>query len=327
MIGQLTERDFRNLLAEGLLATGSWASVEVDRPVGNFRVDLLATTRDGRVTLIEVRLRAPLTTERLAADIAQLNAFGHAWSRTKRAKPSLVLAIPNSTIVEDRTVAIPYEGIQLWDREQLLDLIDKIPDSALSPAARDTKSLFIDSAHRAIPAPHGEELRRELRALPCGRAYWSPYQKLCADIFRYLFCPPLEEPIYESRNATGINRRDIILPNYATHGLWHFLHQAYRAEYIVVDAKNYCGRISKTQVLQLANYLSDAGTGLLGLILTREAEDRGAVVTRREQWLLHNKMILVLTDDDLHQMISSKTHASAPEELVRQKLQDFRLAI
>jgi hypothetical protein len=126
-----------------------------------------------------------------------------------------------------------------------------------------------------------------------------------------------------------VNRRDIILPNYATDGFWRFLRGTYSAEYVVVDAKNHCGpgAVKKDHVLQLANYLTAAGTGLFGMILTRQRESGSAKVTRREQWLIHRKMILTLTDDDLHQMIASRNTGSPPEEVVRQKLQDFRLSI
>jgi hypothetical protein len=59
----------------------------------------------------------------------------------------------------------------------------------------------------------------------------------------------------------------------------------------------------KKQILQLANYLSQHGTGLLGIILTRTGDDSSAQYVRREQWMMHNKLILVLNDEDLIQML------------------------
>lgn len=48
---------------------------------------------------------------------------------------------------------------------------------------------------------------------------------------------------------------------------------------------------------------------------------------RREQWILYNKLILVLNDDDLVQMLTDRAHGDAPELLIQQKIEDFRLDI
>lgn len=101
----------------------------------------------------------------------------------------------------------------------------------------------------------------------------------------------------------------------------------YRADYVVVDAKNLCGQANKTHVLQLANYLSIYGTGLFGMIISRNGMAGGGAYTCREQWMLHSKMIITLDDNDLLQMLESKKSGTDPEDLVRQKIEDFRLGM
>jgi hypothetical protein len=172
-----------------------------------------------------------------------------------------------------------------------------------------------------------EDLQLQLRETACGRAEWPSYQKLCGDVLEYLFCPPLEKPISESTNIPRINRRDFVMPNYSTDGFWYFLRLHYRADYLVIDAKNYCGLVGKTHVLQLANYLSHHGTGLVGLIITRNGKDNAAAYTCREQWALHAKMIVTLNDVDISQMLETKKGGDDPSVLVRQKIEDFRLGM
>jgi hypothetical protein len=50
-----------------------------------------------------------------------------------------------------------------------------------------------------------------------------------------------------------------------------------------------------------------------------------AEVTRREQGVMHRKMIVILNDTDMRQMF--KTHADGQDaaEVVRQKIEDCRL--
>ena len=75
--------------------------------------------------------------------------------------------------------------------------------------------------------------------------------------------------------------------------------EGYRPHHLVVDAKHHCKPITKASVLQPANYLSDHGAGMFGLILARLGQARSALVTRLEQWIMHRKLIVVLDDGDL----------------------------
>ena len=66
---------------------------------------------------------------------------------------------------------------------------------------------------------------------------------------------------------TGVNRRDTVFPNYADDGVWKFLRDHYEAHFVVVDAKNCAGFVTKNAILQIANYLSAHGAGLFGIIV------------------------------------------------------------
>ena len=166
-----------------------------------------------------------------------------------------------------------------------------------------------------------------LRKIQPGRPGWSDYQRLCKDIFEYLFCPPLEAPIWESANWSGVNRRDVIFPNYAADGIWKFFRDTYRADLVVVDAKNYRNPIKKTPVLQMAHYLTRHGAGLFGIVATRNGVDTSTLYVLREQWALHDKMIVIITDDDVLQMLTLKASGGDPATLLRQKIEDFRTAM
>jgi len=116
-----------------------------------------------------------------------------------------------------------------------------------------------------------------------GKPNWPEYQALCADIFDYLFSPPLKKGIRESRNISSVNRRDIITPNYAKKGFWLYVREKYWADHVVIDAKNYTSQVSKDQVLQLANYLSTHGLGRFGILATRNGASKSSQLVRREQ--------------------------------------------
>jgi hypothetical protein len=153
------------------------------------------------------------------------------------------------------------------------------------------------------------------------------YQRLIGRILEDLFCPPLTRPLPEHPDSTRANRRDFIFPNYAVDGFWQFVRSRYAADYIVVDAKNGKGRISKAHVLQIANYLRPHGVGMFGIILCRNGIDNGAKVTMREQWLLNNKLIIALNDTDLENMLLAKAAQGEVTAVLSDRIQDFRLSM
>jgi hypothetical protein len=140
----------------------------------------------------------------------------------------------------------------------------------------------------------------------------------------FLLCPPLKLAISQSRDGSRANRRDFILPNYAQVGFWRFLRDWYGADFVVAEVKNTKARAGKEEVLQLANYLTHHGTGLVGVLLTRAGIDSTAQWVSREQWVLHDKLIIWLSDDDIKQMLLSRQAGSDPSELIQQRIEDFR---
>lgn len=152
-------------------------------------------------------------------------------------------------------------------------------------------------------------------------------QLMIGDILSFLFCPPLFAPLSENSDASKAKRRDFIFPNYCETGFWSFLRSRYSADYIVVDAKNYKKKITKREVLQISNYLKEHGTGLFGIIVTRVGISDSAFYTLKEIWAIEKKMIIILQDDDIEQMLLEKLSKREPESIIRQKIEDFRLII
>ena len=49
--------------------------------------------------------------------------------------------------------------------------------------------------------------------------------------------------------------------------------------------------------------------------------------TRREHWVLHDKMIIGLDDEDMQQMLPTKLAGNSPAVLIQQRIEDFLLRI
>jgi hypothetical protein len=235
----------------------------------------------------------------------------------------VVLAVPEA-LQDEYKAEFKEAGYRVWD-------ISYIAYKFGSYFTQVTDSAFRELLLRALRASRGntvgKQLARQLKAIPCGKENWSAYQKLLANIFEYLFVPPLAKALYEIADEPRINRRDIVIPNYADDGLWVYLRQKFVADFVVIDAKNYCGRIKKNEILQIANYLKDSGAGMFGMICSRMPPGRSALLIRREQWTIYRKMIVMLTDADLTQMLTLKDAGDEPEQVLRQRIEEFRLGL
>jgi tellurite resistance protein len=278
--------------------------------------------RDGRPLLVEIKYQTPQTSVRLNEMIQQLRAAARRYTSAvgSSARPELLAVFPGVLSASKRESS-RHDEVEIWDGR---DLQRQARQLGVRVPAFVAASEGEESAEDREPA---QELTQRLGDINPGRLDAPAYEKWCEDVLNFLFCPPLNSPIVQHRDDVSANRRDLIMPNYATRGFWHFLRNHYGAAFVVAEAKNSTSPVEKLAVLQLANYLSRHGTGLFGILLTRHGMNASAKWTRREQWVLHDKMIIALDDEDMRQMLLTKLTGKNPATLIQQRIEDFRLRI
>ena len=318
---QPRELDFVRFLAELLTAHPQYSDVLTEPRISRrLRPDLTANRQLDRTAqrlVIEVKSASFVRANRIESTIAQIDSY-----QTVGSFDAGALAFPGRLRERDRA-KFQAARIEIWDLDYIATTFsDQIRNLAPSPITR-----LYSQAELARPRKETDALIQRLRKCPPGRADWLDFQRIVKDVIENLFVPPLGRPIWESADASGANRRDIILPNYAFDGFWKYMRETYKADYIVVDAKNYKGGITKAQALQIANYLKPDGAGMFAIIAARNGANTSCKQTIREQWTAYRKMIVLLTDDDIEDMLRAKGSNGSPEELLGTVIQDFRLSI
>ncbi|MFJ3396393.1 hypothetical protein ACIPM5_05160 [Streptomyces microflavus] len=316
-----SELDFTQFLVHLLAKTGH-RNVSQNVPLApGARADIIAESEDA-VLVIEVKRVSPQTNLRIEDVVNQMKNYSGLTQATQYGarRQRLVLAAPG-ILANKGAEPLRNSGIEIWDGPW-------IARRAVAAGLRDEASKFLAPEYfEDAPQSEALDLIDKLTQMPAGRATWSAYQRLCRDIAEYLFCPPLKSPVWESLDDAEMNRRDFILPNYADAGFWKFTRDKYFADYVVADAKNYTRGIEKQEIIQVANYLSGHGTGLFALVMTRIEPQESAVHAIKSQWVRHNKMIVALTDADIVQMLTDRSFGVDPSEVIRQKIEDFRLGV
>ncbi|MGP3772727.1 hypothetical protein ACTWJ8_18065 [Streptomyces sp. SDT5-1] len=281
--------------------------------------------------IVECKIPGPQTDRRVREIIQQLHFFDESYIE-QGWTTNLILAIPD--VVSTSTASALHEaGITVWDgpwvsRQADLAGLSSKAAQVLGEESEEPHSPGDERAAEQLLKDQDEieSLLARLAEIPPGPK-WADYQNLCREISAALFSPPLSAPLWERGNFSKTNRRDLILPNYALEGLWGDLRTRYQADYVVIDAKNYSGSIKKEEVLQIANYLQKNGLGLFAMIFTRVEPSEQLNYVLREQWILHDKMIVILTDSDVRQMLTNKRMGVDPAEVIRQKIEDFRVSL
>ena len=318
---QPRELQLLSFLAELLSAHPQYSDVLTQPRVGrHLRPDLTAIRRldsSKQHLVLEVKSASFVRDIHIDSMINQIDHY-----RTVGSFDAAALVFPGS-IREDCRATFQARQIEIWDLDYIATnfshQIENLPSSLLTQ--------LYTQAGLPRPPTETDKLIHRLRNCPPGRSDWLEFQTIVKDALELLFVPPLGQVIWESTDETGSNRRDIILPNYAFDGFWKYMRATYKADYIVVDPKNYKSAISKTEALQIANYLKPDGAGMFAIINVRNGAKASCKQTIREQWTAHGKMIVLLTDDDLENMLRAKDSNGSPEELLGSVIQDFRLSI
>lgn len=268
--------------------------------------------------LIKTKSTAPLIEQRIYEYINQVKQYKDIDDGAQ-----IVLAFPSELSINYKEI-LTKENITVWDLSRLAsifyDQLDIIKDTLLY-------QLLFNVEKNIDEESLSKKFINELENIRPGHLDWVEYQKLCFNIFEYLFTPPLAKPLYDLSDSSNTNRKDIIIPNYANDGFWRYMREKYFADYIVIDAKNYSKAVQKEETLQVLNYLKGFGTGLFGLIVSRKKPKMNAILTQREHWITYSKLIIFLEDGDLIQMLIMKENNEKPEEVLRQKIEEFRLSL
>lgn len=313
--------EFERFLAGILSAHPDYSDVRADPRIGqNLRPDLTVVRKRDRTKerlVIEVKTAPFMRPNLIENTIRQIDTYRNAGSFD-----SAILVFPGRLRERDRA-AFENARIEVWDLDHVATTfaneIQLDPDAPLSRLFSQS-----ESAPRRTEA---DRLIGRLRDCPAGKSHWVEFQRIVKDAFEYLFVPPLKRVIGESADASGANRRDVILPNHAPDGFWKSMQDTYKADYIVVEAKNYKHPIAKAPALQAANYLKPHGAGMFAIIVARNGVNRSSMEVIREQWTTYGKMIVPVTGDDIEEMLRMKGAGNSPEEFLVTVIRDFRLSM
>jgi hypothetical protein len=195
------------------------------------------------------------------------------------------------------------------------------------------------AAGQAVPLLHevdetelrttADDLLARLDQIPIGAAASGDYQRIVYEILNFLFAPDLTGGEFEVRTYLGTERRDLVYWNEAEASFWKYARETYMSPQVMFEVKN-VDSLEIDHINQTAAYLG-ARLGMLGFAVTRKRPSNAVV---RKIYSVYNdtvgvprKVILVLADADLHQMVSDVAEGRPATPYVQQLYRAFRSGV
>jgi hypothetical protein len=185
----------------------------------------------------------------------------------------------------------------------------------------------LSSGPPPVKASQGADLCIELKAVRAGKAGWAAYERLCERCLNYLFKDDLEGWHKQKRTDDGLNRYDFVCRIRPTTDFWSFLIDHLNSRYVLFEFKNYTGQIRQGQILTTEKYLLEKGLRKVAIIFSRKGGDKNAYSMTQGAMREHGKLMLLVDDEKLCEMLRMKDRGNDPTDRLFQLADDFLLAL
>ncbi|WP_164707455.1 hypothetical protein [Metapseudomonas otitidis] len=250
----------------------------------------------------------------------------------KKPKNPIIEIWDRSTLLE-KTIAYPdlYDSLvsllEITPEELTLFSSKVSVDAENEVLSLESSILVRDSYDLEIDEKISESYIQRLKEIPLGKNGAKDYENLGCAIFKYLFEKDLLGWREQLNTADGLNRYDYVCRIKETNSLWQFLIQNLNSRYIVIEFKNYAQEIGQEQVLTTEKYLLDKALRKFAIISSRKGKSENAQKMAQGAMRESGKLIVILEDDDLVQMLQMKDSGSDPADYLFNLIDDFLLTL
>lgn len=224
-----------------------------------------------------------------------------------------------------RNVAIKSPRIRVWDRTVLDRLLHRHPaimERYFQPYA---DALLRIQADWAVTETNLARFRAALQRCPAGQRNFRDYEDLGVELLRYLFPTDLGEPRIQARTDDGVERRDVVARNNRQSRFFQRVGARYDADFVIWDFKNYGEPVTGDVINDVATYANPA-LGRFIIVASRRGGSDSARAAQLRRLRNDQRMILVLSDEQVLEMVSRKESGDAPEDVLEDLLDEILLA-
>jgi len=249
---------------------------------------------------------------------------------TKNLTPVLVTA----GIVSNKIREQLEDTIIICDIRNLLYLVQYDADlrkrlvSLLSFSVEGLELICPDSRLKFEQYPHKDE-HMQIKELICELKDWQPsetkstdYENLCFKVLKLLFYDDLTLWKTQQKSNDGLFRFDLIckIKDGIDKEFWNIVERFFNTKYIVFEFKNYVDKITQKEIYTTEKYLYSKALRNVAIIISTNGADSNSMKAIRGTLRENGKVILLLTNKDLIELLKQKMENITPADYLSEKL-------
>ena len=274
------------------------------------------------------------------------NAF-LSLSRTMEAEnaKSGILVIPQD--ISDQRISgfSSYKGIEVWEREKLIEQVQPFPDLGQSlaslfrelrvgaerpPEASNSVSLLGEATATLPKIGAGKILAEKMSQIPAGREGGAAYkfEAICKDALSLLFGKDLLGWRAQSEIDKGFQRVDFIARLQPVQSaFWATLANDFRTRYVVFEFKNYSNPITQDQIYTTEKYLFTSALRSVAIVVSKNGMSKSAERAIQGALREQGKLILCISGKEFETMLLGFDQGDDPDEILIKKRDELLMGI
>jgi hypothetical protein len=144
-------------------------------------------------------------------------------------------------------------------------------------------------------------------------------------MLNYSLIGPFGVPTIQSRSEDNLDIRDAVYPIGSGNVFWDDLKRMCATRSAVAEFKNFSGPITQKEVESVQQYLFRKAMRMFGLLCSRSAPSASALRARRRAWMEQDKLIVLLSDEDMKEMVRARSLGGDPSTVIDAQLDEFFL--
>jgi len=173
----------------------------------------------------------------------------------------------------------------------------------------------------------GISLIASLLAVPDGTTGWADFEDISAEILEYLFNNDLSVWKRQQRTDDELSRFDMICRVNSQDDFWRALVSSFNSRYVLFEFKNYKDPIPQGQIYTTERYLFPKALRGTAIIIARNGAHANAISAAKGALREHGKLIMILDQSDLIEMIRNKDNGDIPSDYLSDKLDEHLMSV
>ena len=227
--------------------------------------------------------------------------------------------------------------VHIWDVRNLLWLLAEFPqlqNEFISLLSFSVSDIIPEEPYPVIwktrvPVREKVDLQERLRRIRPGKEEAGKYEKLCAEIVRYLFSNNIEFIGEQETTEEGLYRFDYCgkIKHGNTNEFFSMIKEYFRTKYVIFEFKNNTQKITQKEIYTTEKYLYETALRKVAIIISRKGADENADKAIRGSLRESGKLILCLSDEDIHKMILMKMQDQDPGDYLEDQIDKFMMKL